>query len=87
MEPRYVIILDYNIGALNIIELTDEEIEESKNEEKYNDFETFLATIGDKYGFNLNDCNWMVTESPNTYIYKNGMEVSNESFENLILKL
>lgn len=34
MGNRYVIILDY-IGTLKIIELTDEEIRESKNTEKY----------------------------------------------------
>ena len=29
MEPRYVIILDFCIGALNIIRLTDGEVKES----------------------------------------------------------
>lgn len=45
MEPKYVLILDYCIGALNIIELTDEEINESFS---YDDFESFLMTIEDK---------------------------------------
>lgn len=72
MESKYVLILDYCIGALNIIELTDEEIKES---DKYDDFESFLVTIEEKYGFRLKDCNWMTTENLNIYRYKNGKEI------------
>ena len=46
MEPRYVLILDFCIGSLNIIKLTDEELRESEN---YEDFESFLSTIEDDY--------------------------------------
>ena len=46
MEPKYVIILDFCIGALNIIKLTEEELKES---EKYDDFEEFLSTLEEKY--------------------------------------
>lgn len=77
MEPRYVIILDFCIGALNIIRLTDEEVKES---EKYDDFENFLSTLEDKYGFRLNNCQWMTTENLNVYWYENGQEVSKEQF-------
>ena len=35
MEPRYVLILDFCVGCLNIIKLTDEELRES---EEYEDF-------------------------------------------------
>ncbi|MBM6675014.1 hypothetical protein [Marseilla massiliensis] len=77
MEPRYVIILDFCIGALNIIRLTDEEIKES---EQYNDFEEYLSTLEDKYGFKLNNCQWMTTENLNVYWYDNGQEVSMEQF-------
>lgn len=73
MEPKYVLILDYCIGALNIIELTDEEINEAFS---YDDFESFLMTIEEKYGFRLSDCNWMVTENLNIYRYKNGKEIN-----------
>lgn len=72
MEPKYVLILDYCTGALNIIELTDEEINRSY---EFDDFESFLSTIEDKYGFRLSDCNWMVTENLNIYRYRNGKEV------------
>lgn len=75
MEPKYVLILDYCIGALNIIELTDEEINRSH---EFDDFESFLSTIEDKYGFRLSDCNWMVTENLNVYRYKDGKEVEND---------
>lgn len=74
MEPKYVLILDYCSGVLNIIELTYEELRESYN---YNDFESFLVTIEDKYGFRLSDCNWMTTENLNIYRYKDGKEVEN----------
>lgn len=77
MEPRYVIILDFCIGALNIIRLTDEEVKES---ERYDDFENFLSTLEDKYGFRLNNCQWMTTENLNVYWYDNGQEVSKEQF-------
>ena len=77
MEPRYVIILDFCIGALNIIRLTDEEIKES---EQYDDFEEYLSTLEDKYGFRLNNCQWMTTENLNVYWYDNGQEVSMEQF-------
>lgn len=72
MEPKYVIILDFCGGYLNIIHLTAEEIKES---EKYEDFESFLCTLEDKYGFRLKDCQWMTTESLNIYRYENGKEV------------
>lgn len=77
MEPRYVIILDFCIGVLNIIRLTDEEVKES---ERYDDFEDFLSTLEDKYGFRLNNCQWMTTENLNVYWYDNGQEVSKEQF-------
>ena len=70
----YVLILDYCCGALNIIELTEKEINESYN---YEDFESFLETLEDKYGFRLKDCNWMTTESLSIYRYKDGKEVAN----------
>ena len=34
MEPKYVLILDFFVGCLNIIRLTDEELRESENYEK-----------------------------------------------------
>lgn len=77
MEPRYVIILDFCIGVLNIIRLTDEEVKES---ERYDDFEEYLSTLEDKYGFRLNNCQWMTTENLNVYWYENGQEVSMEQF-------
>ena len=71
MEPKYVIILDFCTGALNIIKLTEEELLESEN---YDDFESFLSTIEEKYDFNLNNCQWMTTETLNIYWYENGQK-------------
>ena len=77
MEPKYVIILDFCTGALNIIKLTEKELLESEN---YDDFEEYLSTLEDKYGFRLNNCQWMTTENLNVYWYDNGQEVSMEQF-------
>ena len=74
MEPHYVVILDFCSGYLNIIHLTADEIKESEN---YEDFESFLSTLEDKYGFRLKDCQWMTTENLNIYRYENGKEVDN----------
>ena len=72
MEPKYVIVLDFCTGVLNIIKLTEEELQESEN---YDDFESFLSTLEDKYGFSLNNCQWMTTETLNIYWYENGIEI------------
>lgn len=60
MEPKFVLILDNSTGALSIIELTKEELRES---ESYEDFESFLTTIENKYGFRLTYSSWMTTEN------------------------
>lgn len=60
MNPNYVIILDYSIGEIIKIRLNEKQIEES---EKYNDFESYLATLEDKYDFRLKDCLWMACEN------------------------
>ncbi len=74
MEAKYVLILDFTIGCLNIIELTDDELKAS---EEYEDFSDFLYTLENKYGFRLNNSQWMVTESLSIYHYKDGKEVAN----------
>ena len=73
MEINYLLILDFCSGYLNIIHLTEEEIKES---EKYEDFESFLSTLEEKYSFRLKDCNWMTTETLQVYRYENGKEVN-----------
>ena len=72
METNYVIILDFCGGYLNIIHLTEEERNTAR---EYDDFQEFLSTLEDKYGFRLKDCQWMTTESLNIYHYENGKEV------------
>ena len=60
METNYIIILDYSAGELIKIKLTQEQMEES---EKYDDFESYLSTLEEKYDFRLKDCLWMTTEN------------------------
>lgn len=74
METNYVIILDFCGGYLNIIKLTEEEKRQAEN---YEDIESFLCTLEEKYGFRLKDCQWMTTETLNIYRYENGREVDN----------
>ena len=53
---RYVIILDYSSGEVIKIRLTDDQLKDS---ESYDDFELYLSTLEDIYGFKLRDCYWM----------------------------
>lgn len=59
METNYIIILDYSVGEVIKIKLTEKQIKES---EQYDDFESFLSTLEDEYDFRLKDCLWMVTK-------------------------
>lgn len=59
METNYIIILDYSVGEVIKIKLTEKQIKESEN---YDDFESFLSTLEEEYDFRLKDCLWMVTE-------------------------
>ncbi len=72
MKPRYVLILDFCVGCLNIIKLTDEEVKAAEN---YEDFESFLSTVEEKYGFRLKNSQWITTENLSIYKYENGKEV------------
>lgn len=60
MNPNYIVILDYSVGEIIKIRLDEKQIEES---EKYDDFESYLATLEDKYDFRLKDCLWMTCEN------------------------
>ena len=71
MEPKYVLILDFCIGCFLGFQGLFEELRESEN---YDDFEDFLITIEGKYGFRLNNCQWMVIENLDIYCYQNGEE-------------
>lgn len=71
MEPNYVYILDFTQAILNIIHLTPEEVKAS---ESYESFEEFLATLEEKYGFSLSNCQWMCSETLKVYLYENGKE-------------
>lgn len=59
MNVNYIVLLDYTIGELIKIRLTEEEKIES---ESYEDFEEFICTLEDKYNFRLSNCCWMSCE-------------------------
>ena len=59
METNYLILLDYSVGELIKIRLTEQEKIES---ESYQDFEEFISTLEDKYNFRLSNCTWMCCE-------------------------
>ena len=60
MKANYVTILDFSVGEVIRIKLTDKQILES---EKYDNFDDFLETLEDQYGFRLKDCQWMITDT------------------------
>lgn len=60
MEPRYIIIIDFSIGELIKIKLTDEQL---KNSEEHEDFEEFLSSLEEEYDFRLKDCLYMTCHS------------------------
>lgn len=60
MEANYIIILDFSVGEIIKIKLTETEKQES---EKYENYENFLRTLENKYDFRLEDCIWMTTEN------------------------
>ena len=60
MEPEYVILLDFSTGEIIKIKLSERQRKES---EQYDDFEEYLATLEKEYGFRLDDCQWMITET------------------------
>ena len=66
METNYLILLDYSVGELIKIRLTEQEKIES---ESYQDFEEFISTLEDKYDFKLSNCSWMCCEVLNERSY------------------
>ena len=60
MEQRFIVILNFDpqSGEILKIRLSDEELAES---EKYGDMESYLRTLGEKYGFELSNSVWMAT--------------------------
>ena len=60
MEQRFIVILNFDpqSGEILKIRLTDEELAES---EKYEDMESYLSTLEEKYEFNLSNSVLMAT--------------------------
>ncbi|MBE6070181.1 MAG: hypothetical protein E7211_21195 [Clostridium lundense] len=60
MEQRFIIILSFNPaeGEILKIRLTDEQLEEL---DKYEDTESYLATLEEEYNFDLSNSVWMAT--------------------------
>ena len=46
METNYIIILNYSVGEVIKIKLTEKQIKES---EQYDDFESYLSTLEEEY--------------------------------------
>lgn len=59
MKANYLVLLDYSVGELIKIRLTEQEKIESEN---YEDYEEFIYTLEDKYNFRLSNCSWMCCE-------------------------
>ena len=66
MKYNYLILLDYSTGEIIRIKLTEEQ---KRDSEKYDDFEEYLMTLEDGYGFRLLDCSWMAVEHLQETVY------------------
>ena len=74
MEPYYLILLNFCVGEIVKIKLTEEE---KRKSEEYEDFEEFIKEhIEEKYEIRLKDCTWMTLEklSERTYNFEEGGE-------------
>lgn len=74
MEPNFLILLNFCVGEIVMIKLTEEEKRQS---EEYEDFEEFIREyIEEKYEIRLKDCTWMTLEtlSERTYNFEEGGE-------------
>ena len=61
MEPNYLILLNFCVGEVVKIKLTEEE---KRKSEEYEDFEDFMRKeLEDKYQFNTSDVCWMTLET------------------------
>lgn len=61
MEPNYLILLNFCVGVVVKIKLTEEE---KRKSEEYEDFEDFMRKeLEDKYQFNTSDVCWMTLET------------------------
>lgn len=72
MEPNYLILLNYCVGEIVKIKLTEEE---KKLSETYENFEDFIRErIEEKYQIRLKDCEWITidTFSERTYNFEEG---------------
>ena len=60
MEQRFIVILNFNpqSGEILKIRLTDAELAESV---KYEDMESYLSTLEEKYKFDLSNSVWLAT--------------------------
>lgn len=73
IDEKYVFILDFCVGSVLMIELTDEEREKAASKDFEGDFESFLSTLEEKYNFRLKNCQWMVTSTYDvTFFHKDG---------------
>ena len=60
MELRFIVIINFDpqSGEILKIRLTDEELAES---EKYEEMESYLSTLEEKYKFDLSNSVWLAT--------------------------
>lgn len=65
----YIILLDYSVGEVIKIKLSEQEDMLANEAEN---FEDFLRTLEDKYNFRLNECCWMYSERLLERKYLNG---------------
>ena len=60
MKTNYLILLDYSCGEVIKIKLSEEE---QQIADQFENFEEFIYSIEEEYGFRLKDYCWMATET------------------------
>ena len=53
---EHIVILDYIYTRIIKIKLSEKQIKEAS---KYDNYEEYLTTLENKYGFMVNNCDWM----------------------------
>ena len=66
MEPNYLVLLDFSKGQIFKIRLTEDEKVLART---FNDFESFLPIMEDKYSFKTSHCTWMICEKLEEKVY------------------
>lgn len=84
MEDEFIVILNYSVGDVLFVRLTDSDIADARRmEESGSDFSDFVEeVIYDRLGLRSSECSWM-SKSSNTVVLVDGDEMNEIQLEEL----